>query len=362
MKVCAEVGEGVGMKLRVDLNLCSLTPDDSAGARDGLAVDVPPLAKEQGASAEPRKVLLPMPPTQDPLRQAEALPALQEDRARGLQSKLKCDKLRPCGTCLRRAKAEECREPFTRSNPSSSSPELSYPATPESPWPLQLAVQLQSDRAAGLTDPTLGNLQLLAVRMSQAGYSGTSILYMFNSMGRELFDVLNDVMGFLLKLQPRQASPSPHPRNTSFEHDRSGQASAILMEGRQAAGSWTVFWEEDYLMRRGIEVGQGLGRLLHRNPEEILSRAARCEFEIPSSDLEFICMIVDDLLRLSSPRIVRYQRICRRSVDGRLEESSLVRVTSVKHFEEERLKSTCHTMEILDADEWSRIHEDKSNW
>ncbi|EKX36504.1 hypothetical protein GUITHDRAFT_145672 [Guillardia theta CCMP2712] len=272
------------------------------------------------------------------------------------------------------------------SNDELSSPQVPLPARlspraePETPWPLQLSVRLSTDRASHVADPSLGHLQLLAMRMSQAGYSGTSILYMFNSMGKELFQTMNDVMAFLVSLQAQaklasttptpssSPSPSPSPSPSSINHllhsgaDCTGQASAMLVEGRQAAGSWTVFWEDDYLIRKGLQVGHGLGRLLHRNPEEILSRAARCEFELPSSDLEFLCMIVDDLLRLSFPRIVRYHRICRRSTDGRLEESSLVRVTSVKHLEQERLRSTSHTMEILDAGDWDRIHADRSAW
>eukprot|EP00960_Hanusia_phi_P063093 765364-Hanusia_phi.AAC.3 len=291
------------------------------------------------------------------------------------RSKLKCDKQRPCSTCMRRGRSSEClvmdeemrqieleieEDDFASDAHEFGVVVRSEVLSPHRPWPLQLQMELDADfpRTLG-TDECKDMFSQFIFRTSQIGFDYTSILFMFNTMGEDLSSTFRALLQALVGLREslfsnRPKSPSPLP-----------MAGSVHVEGfpicfdPTSSSSWTVRWKPNGFMRTAIKVGRGLGHILGRNPEEILARAARCEMELPSSDVEFLCMLLDELFCSAAPLLVRYQRMCRRSADGRLEESSLVKTTSQRIYDEfgNPIFST-HTVEILPIEEWDRIHND----
>mmetsp|Transcript_33573 Transcript_33573/g.75430 ORF Transcript_33573/g.75430 Transcript_33573/m.75430 type:complete len:355 (-) Transcript_33573:448-1512(-) len=282
------------------------------------------------------------------------------------RSKLKCDKQRPCDSCTRRGKAMECLaadETMSLLEDDDSLKVTSFHriVSPGRPWPLKLELELETNSPQMLSnDKGQDVISQLILRTSQLGYDYTSILYMFNSMGEDLASALKELLTSLAIIRPNMFSTNPQwPSTLKMPGSEISRTTVPHYVSGSSSSSWTVYWKPNGFIRQSIKVGSGLAQVLHRNPEEILTRAARCEVEIPSSDVEFMCMILDDLLNSSNTALLRNQRICRRTSDGRLEESSLVKSSSFRNYDQQgQLVCSTHTVEILDAEEWDRIHNE----
>uniref|UniRef100_A0A7S4JAR6 Zn(2)-C6 fungal-type domain-containing protein n=1 Tax=Guillardia theta TaxID=55529 RepID=A0A7S4JAR6_GUITH len=286
-------------------------------------------------------------------------------------SKVKCDRKRPCSNCIRRGKGSECCDPPAGGSWAELEERrlvrLSSSSTiqqPETPLAAPSHVDVWSDFALSSdgSDKQVGSLYPLLVKMSQAGYCKTSLLMMINSMGPDIRSAMCAVVEGIMKkpisdwrvgasLSAANSSDAVYLRNF-----------AKLKESKLSLGYWTVHWRPGGMLREKIEISKGLGHLLKRNPEEILSRAASCEFELPSSDLEFLCVLLEDLYCFADTTMVRYGRVCRRCPGSKLGESCFVRVLSVKSIDEQkRLISSTHSMELLDANDWDKLHHDPSS-
>ena len=138
--------------------------------------------------------------------------------------------------------------------------------------------------------------------------------------------------------------------------------------------AWTVHCGEGEVERERIEVQRRLDFLWRddlpemtegdesRTQRLVEDEPGRMEREMPTSHVEYLCMLVDELLSYRNARTVMYHRLCGRSVAGLLEDTILVRYTTVKEEDETgRLVNSSHLLEALEAEEWEQEQRTPAN-
>ncbi|EKX31263.1 hypothetical protein GUITHDRAFT_122536 [Guillardia theta CCMP2712] len=281
-------------------------------------------------------------------------------------SKTRCDKSRPCSTCIARGKVEECRnEPTNKTSADNKESRMENEITKLRGLQNQRIQNLQDDVTSPWTPLSpestgiLDALLPLVVASSRAGYSEPAVLRLINAMGPDLRGVLGSLAETVGELNAARARAGEGLRGR--DASRTSEPPAAEASSRGWA-SWRVHWGPGEAQRGRTEVTRGLEGLWEvagageeqageRHGEEGL-----VERELPTSDVEYVCMLVDELLSSGEARAVSYHRLCGRSAGGLLEDSMLVRSTVEREEDETgRVVSSLHTVEAVETEEWERI-------
>ena len=207
---------------------------------------------------------------------------------------------------------------------------------------------------------SLDMLLPLVVASSRAGYSEPAVLRLINAMGPDLRGVLGSLAETVGELNAARARAGAGEGLRGRDASRTNEPPAAEASSRGWA-SWRVHWGPGEGQRGRTEVTRGLEGLWEAGAGEEQAgerhgEEGLVERELPTSDVEYVCMLVDELLSSGEARAVSYHRLCRRSAGGLLEDSMLVRSTVEREEDETgRAVSSRHTVEAVEAEEWERI-------